>query len=233
MLVHGRGTASTATAAARFSGVALVCFLLTAVTGVLAAWFVLGGTEELLAAFGTGYGWLLVGKTAGLVALGVLGRQHRRRTLPRLRAGLPGSFRRFAAGEVLVMLATVALAVGLAGSPPPAGAAPVPGTAAQEPAAPAGAAADPMAGHDHGELSVGVLVDEERFHVAAPVTGGSRVSVFNGTDQDVTLTAEDGAFDVAVPGGSLLTFQAPEQPGEYRFASRHDAGFTDVLVVRG
>ncbi|RZU31721.1 copper resistance D family protein [Blastococcus saxobsidens] len=232
LLVHGRGSGTAASAASRFSGVALVCFLATAVTGVLAAWFVLGGTEALLAAAGTGYGWLLVGKTAGLVALGVLGWQHRRRTLPRLRAGDRRSFRRFATGEVLVMLATVALAVGLAGSPPPAGAAPVPGTAAQEPAAPAGAAGDPMAGHDHGELSVGVLVDEERFHVAAPVAAGSRVTVFNGTGQDVTLTAEDGAFDVAVPGGSLLTFQAPAQPGEYRFASSHDAGFTDVLVVQ-
>ena len=233
LLVHGRGGGATASAASRFSGVALACFLATAVSGVLAAWFVLGGTDALLAAAGTGYGWLLVGKTVGLVALGFLGWQHRRRTLPRLRAGVPGSFRRFATVEVLVMLATVALAVGLAGSSPPAGAAPVPDTAAQEPAATAGAPADPMAGHDHGELSVGVLVDEERFHVAAPVSPGSRVSVFNGTGQDVTLTAEDGAFDVVVPGGSLLTFMAPTDPGEYRFASRHDAGFADVLIVRG
>ncbi|WP_347056850.1 hypothetical protein ABC795_09040 [Blastococcus sp. HT6-30] len=43
----------------------------------------------------------------------------------------------------------------------------------------AGPAADPMAGQDHGELSVGVLVDGTRFHVAGPVAAGSRVTVHN------------------------------------------------------
>ncbi|MCA0145516.1 copper resistance D family protein [Blastococcus sp. LR1] len=229
LLVHGR--AEPARAAARFSGLALICFLATAVTGVLAAGILLGGTGEVLAALGTGYGWLLLAKTAGLVVLGLLGWQHRRRTLPELRAGRPGSFRRFAAVELLVMLATVAVAVALAASPPPAAGAAGPGSSAS-PAAAVGPSADPMAGHDHGELSVGVLVDEERFHVAAPVAAGSRVSVFNGTDQQVTITAEDGSFDVVVPGGSLLTFQAPADPGEYGFTSRHSPEFTDVLLVK-
>ncbi|TFV51648.1 CopD family protein [Blastococcus sp. TF02A_35] len=233
LLAHGRGAAE-ATAATRFSTVALVCFLATAGTGVLAAWFVLGGTDALLAAAGTGYGWLLVGKTTGLVALGILGRQHRRRTLPRLRAGVPGSFRRFAAVEVLVMLATVALAVGLAGSPPPTASgasAPAPAPAATGQARTA-APADPMAGHDHGELSVGILVDGTRFHVAGPVAAGSRVTVHNGTDEPVTITAADGSFDVDVPARTLLTFPAPAEPGEYPFASRHSDEFTDVLTVR-
>jgi putative copper resistance protein D len=192
----------------------------------------------VLDALDTGYGALLLTKTAALVLLGLLGWQHRRRTLPRLRAGDDGSFRRFGTGEVLLMLATLAVAVALAASPPPADAAPAgppAGTSATAPAGTppaAGAAADPMAGHDHGELSVGVLVDDERFHVPRPVAAGSRVTVFNSGEETVTLTADDGSFDLVVPAGSLTTFVAPDQPGEHPFTSRHSAAFADVLIVR-
>ena len=89
-----------------------------------------------------------------------------------------------------------------------------------------------MAGHDHGELSVGVLVDDERFHVAGPVAAGSRVTVFNSGDDTVTLTADDGSFDVVVPSGSLTTFVAPDRPGDHPFTSGHSAAFADVLVVQ-
>ena len=232
LLAHGGRDQGLPAAAARFSGVALGCFLATGVSGVLAAFVVLGGPGAVVAAAGTGYGWLLIGKALGLTALGLLGRRHRRRTLPLLRAGRPGAFRRFAVVELLVMLATVALAVALAASPPPAdgtAAAGPPGPAAAVPSAPA--TADPMAGHDHGELSVGVLIDGSRFHVARPVAAGSRVTVHNGTDQPASITADDGSFDVEVPGYALLTFLAPEQPGEYRFSSRYSADFTDVLIV--
>ncbi|MGY1858243.1 copper resistance D family protein [Modestobacter sp. SYSU DS0290] len=223
LLVHGRAPTDAGRAAARFSRLALLCAVVTGGSGLLAAGLLLGGTGGVLDAVGTGYGWLLIGKTTGLVVLTSFGWQHRRRTLPRLRAGRPGAFRRFAVVELLVMLATVALAVALAASPPPA--------AAVSPAPAAPPAADPMAGHDHGELSVGVLVDAERFHVAGPVAAGSRVTVHNGSDQPVTLTAEGGAFDVEVPGHTLLTFLAPEEPGEYPFSSRHSPAFTAVLVV--
>ncbi len=233
LLVHGRHGAALSVAAPRFSRLALGCFLLTAVSGVLAAWLVLGGTGAVLDAVGTGYGALLLAKTGGLLLLGVLGWQHRRRTLPRLRAGDGGGFRRFAAGEVLLMLATVAVAVALAASPPPSAAstaAPA-GATASTAADPAAAAADPMAGHDHGELSVGVLVDDERFHVAGPVAAGSRVTVFNSGGETVTLTADDGSFDLVVPAGALTTFEAPREPGAHRFSSDHSASFADVLVV--
>jgi Copper resistance protein D len=234
LLVHGRGSALTL-AAPRYSRVALACFVATGLSGVVAAWLVLGGVGAVLDALGTGYGALLITKTAGLVLLGLLGWQHRRRTLPRLRAGEDGAFRRFAAGEVLLMLATVAVAVALAASPPPADAAPAGSSAATAPAgtAPAtGGAADPMAGHDHGELSVGVLVDDERFHVPGPVAAGSRVTVFNSGSETVTLTADDGSFDLVVPSGSLTTFKAPDQPGEHPFTSSHSEAFADVLVVQ-
>ncbi len=237
LLLHGRGRDDAAPAAARFSVLALACFLATGLSGVVSAWIVLGGLPGVL---GSGYGWLLAAKAAALGVLGVLGWVHRRRTLPRLRAGAPGSFRRLAVVEVVVMLATVALSVGLAASPPPAAApaavtAPSPSAGApQGPGAPAADAtgADPMAGHDHGELSVALLVDGSRFHVAGPVAAGSRVSVHNATGTEVTITAADGSFDVVVPAHALMTFPAPEAPGSYAFSSRHSPDFADVLVVR-
>ena len=230
LLAHGRGSAELGAAAGRFSRLAAVCLLVTAGSGVLAAWTVLGGGAAVLGALGTGYGWLLAAKTAALVVLAALGWQHRRRTLPRLHAGAPGSFRRFAAGELAVMLGAVALAVALAGSPPPVAADAAPSPAGQA-AAGAEPAHDPMAGHDHGELSVAVLIDAERFHVAVPVAAGSRVTVHNSTTEEVTITATDGSFDVVVPGRSLITFEAPAQPGSYPFTSRHSGTFADVLVV--
>jgi putative copper resistance protein D len=202
---------------------------------------VLLGTDpaRLGAALGTGYGALLAAKTGALVLLGVMGWWHRRVTLPRLQAGEASAFRRLAAVEVGLMVATVAVAVALAASPPPpAGAAP--GSAAggasvggaPEAGTPAPSAApDPMAGHDHGELSVAVLVDDERFHVPRPVAPGSAVTVFNSSDTEVTLTAADGGFDVVVPGHTVLTFPAPAEPGEHPFTSRHDPAFRDVLRV--
>jgi putative copper resistance protein D len=89
-----------------------------------------------------------------------------------------------------------------------------------------------MAGHDRGGLSVTVLIDETRFHVSAPVSAGSSVTVHNATTTEVTITAIDGSFDVVVPGGTLMAFPAPEEPGSYPFESRHSASFTGVLVVR-
>jgi putative copper resistance protein D len=89
-----------------------------------------------------------------------------------------------------------------------------------------------MAGHDHGELSVTVLVDETRFHVSAPVDAGSAVTVHNATETEVSITARDGTFDVVVPAHALMTFPAPELPGSYAFTSRHSPSFTGVLVVR-
>jgi putative copper resistance protein D len=237
LLAHGRAAEGLAGAVGRFSALALVCFAAAGTSGVLAAWLVLGGSSGVGTVLGSGYGELLLGKTAALVVLGVLGWRHRRDALPRLRSGRPGAFRRFAAVEAAVMLATVALAVALAASPPPASAAlpataapgtAAPGTAAPEPGA---AAAEDMSGHDHGDLSVTVLVDGTRFHVSSAVAPGSRVTVHNGSATEVTLTADDGSFDVVVPGRTLTTFLAPSEPGSYPFTSRHSTGFADVLVI--
>jgi len=102
--------------AERFSGIALWCFVAAGLSGVLNAYVRLGALGEL---FGSRYGWLVVGKTAALVALGTFGWWHRRRTLRELAADRPGAFRRWAFGEAAVMAATIGLAAALSRTPTP------------------------------------------------------------------------------------------------------------------
>ncbi|RKR91187.1 putative copper resistance protein D [Micromonospora pisi] len=105
-----------ADAAARYSRLALACFVLVAVSGLTNAWVRLGEWNQL---WHSSYGSLLLGKIAALLLLGGLGALHRARTLPALRAGTAGAFVRLAAGEVVVFAATFGLAVALSRSPTP------------------------------------------------------------------------------------------------------------------
>lgn len=101
----------------RFSAVALACF---AAAGISGAVNVLGRFDDLTQLWTSRYGLLVLAKIAALAALGCFGLLHRRRTIAALvegRARRP--FLRLAAGEVLVMAATVGLAVALARTPPP------------------------------------------------------------------------------------------------------------------
>ena len=100
--------------AARYSTIALWCFAAVALSGVLNASVRLGGWSGL----SSSYGVLVVGKVVALLALGVLGAWHRRRTLPLL-ASRPRAFLRIAAGELVLMGAAVGLGVALSRSPTP------------------------------------------------------------------------------------------------------------------
>ncbi len=99
----------------RYSTLALCCFVLVATSGVLNAWLRLGSIREL----GSEYGFLVIGKTVALVVLGVAGMLHRRMTIRGL-TERPRLFLRLAAVELVVMGATMGLAVALARSPTPA-----------------------------------------------------------------------------------------------------------------
>jgi putative copper resistance protein D len=103
------------------------------VSGVVNAGVRLGAFGPLVT---SSYGVLVLAKTAALVTLGGFGWWHRRRTVAQV-AGQPATgtqggpdrtrsevrvFLRVAAAELVVMAATVALAVGLSRSPTPAGA---------------------------------------------------------------------------------------------------------------
>jgi putative copper export protein len=99
----------------RFSQLALYCLLVTAASGILSAGVRL---DWSLSRLSTGYGKLLIAKAAALVVLGVFGWLHRRREAAAL-AAVSGRrrFLRLAAGEALVILGTVGIAVALSRTP--------------------------------------------------------------------------------------------------------------------
>ncbi len=100
----------------RFSSLALVCFVAVAESGVVTAVtrVSFSGLLEVRV-----YTVLLALKIVLLGVIGVAGVMHRRRTLPRLAAGRPGSFWSLVAGELVVLAAVIGLGVALSGSAPP------------------------------------------------------------------------------------------------------------------
>jgi len=114
VLVSGRLGAQRDTVVRRYSTLAGVCFVVVAFSGVINAALRLGS----FAALGTPYGLLVIGKVVALGLLGVAGLLHRRRVIPRL-ATDRSAFARLAAVELVVMGATVGLAVALSRSAPP------------------------------------------------------------------------------------------------------------------
>jgi cytochrome c oxidase assembly factor CtaG/putative copper export protein len=109
-------TAELSAAAHRYSRAAVWCFVAVASSGVANSWLRIPTVADL---FATGYGQLVLVKTGALLALGTLGWLHRRVTLPGLAAGRRAAFLRLAAVEVLLMSATVGVAVGLSRTPTP------------------------------------------------------------------------------------------------------------------
>jgi putative copper resistance protein D len=106
---------SLAIALPRFSTLALACFVTVALSGLLNAYIRIGALSDL----GTRYGGLVIGKATALVALGIFGYRHRRRTLPAAAGGDKRAFLRLAGAEVVVMAIAVGLAVALSKSPTP------------------------------------------------------------------------------------------------------------------
>jgi len=104
------------TAVPRYSRLALFCWLAVGLTGVVNA-LVRVAPADLLT---TGYGGLVVGKAVALGVLGGLGLAHRRWTVARAAAGETRALVRLAGVEIVVMLATIGLAVALGRSAPPA-----------------------------------------------------------------------------------------------------------------
>ncbi len=104
------------TAITRFSALALVCWLVMAVSGVVNALV----RVPLGDVFTSYYGALLLAKTGALLVLGGFGYLQRRRAVAEAVSGRRGALLRLGAAEVLVMLGTVGLAVALSRGAPPA-----------------------------------------------------------------------------------------------------------------
>jgi putative copper resistance protein D len=110
-----------ATAVPRYSRLALACWLVVAATGVINALVRI----PLGALVGSTYGTLVLVKAGALLGLGLLGVLHRRSSVAAAARGEPSALMRLGGVEVLLMLATVGLAVALGRTAPPdTGAAP-------------------------------------------------------------------------------------------------------------
>lgn len=106
-------------AARRFSRLALWCWLVMAASGVINALVRVPLADLVTSA----YGALVLAKTVALVVLGVLGRRQREASVRRIATDAgAASLWRLGSVEVLLMLATVGLAVALGRTPPPDGA---------------------------------------------------------------------------------------------------------------
>ena len=126
LLAHGwrRGEHLTL-AASRFSEVALVCWVVMAVSGVVNALVRI----PLGDVFTTDYGLLVLAKVVALLVLGVFGQQQRSRGVRGLVDGKGGGqLLRLGSVELLIMFVTIGIATALARTPPPANAATQPST---------------------------------------------------------------------------------------------------------
>jgi putative copper resistance protein D len=101
-------------AVSRFSRLAMVCIIAVLVSGVVNAWVETGSPAGLV---GTSYGLLVLAKAGALLLLAGVGWRHRRSSIPALVRGSKSTFVRLAGAEVVLMAATVGLAVGLARTP--------------------------------------------------------------------------------------------------------------------
>ncbi|MGH3720739.1 MAG: cytochrome c oxidase assembly protein [Pseudonocardiaceae bacterium] len=102
-------------ACARFSRLALVCWIVMAASGVINA-LVHVRPDQLL----TTYGLLVLGKVAALLVLGVIGWSHRRGAVVTVVEWVDrGAILRLGGVEMLVMFATIGLAAALSGTAPP------------------------------------------------------------------------------------------------------------------
>lgn len=105
--------------AARFSRLALVCWIVMAASGTVNA-LIRVAPGQL---FTTSYGALVLAKVTALIALGAFGAAQRRGAVAAVGRGDRTAVVRLGGGEVLLMLATIGLAVALGRTPPPSAAA--------------------------------------------------------------------------------------------------------------
>ncbi len=114
VVVHLRGGPAVARALPGYSRVALAASAAVVASGTAAAALHLRTAGDLT---GTGWGRLVLLKAALLLVLLACGAAHRARTLPAAVAGAPGAFLSLARGELLVLVAALAVAAALVRTP--------------------------------------------------------------------------------------------------------------------
>lgn len=100
--------------------------------------------------------------------------------------------------------------------------------------APPAAGSPAPAAEGSAPSSEGVItIKDFAYEVPASVKPGSMVTVTNADSAPHTLTVKDkGGFDVEVPGGGTVIFQAPDAPGEYGVICTFHPQMAGTLVVK-
>lgn len=73
----------------------------------------------------------------------------------------------------------------------------------------------------------------EGFEYSGPgtINPGGVITVTNNDSEAHTVTADDGSFDITIPGGTSATFTAPSQAGAYGYFCKFHSNMKGTLTV--
>jgi plastocyanin len=78
-----------------------------------------------------------------------------------------------------------------------------------------------------------ITIRDFAYEVPPSVKPGAAVTMTNADSAPHTLTAKDkGGFDVDLPGGGTVIFEAPDAPGEYEIICSFHPQMNGTLVVK-
>lgn len=76
-----------------------------------------------------------------------------------------------------------------------------------------------------------ITIDDFAYAGPGTATPGAVISVTNNDSEVHTVTADDGSFDVTVPGGETATFTAPAEGGDYGYFCKFHGNMKGTLTV--
>ncbi|MBG6185130.1 plastocyanin [Arthrobacter sp. CAN_A214] len=80
-----------------------------------------------------------------------------------------------------------------------------------------------------GQMSISI--DNFVFSGPGTVNPGGEITVTNNDTEVHTVTADDGSFDITIPGGQSATFTAPSAAGSYGFFCKFHGNMRGTLTV--
>jgi plastocyanin len=76
-----------------------------------------------------------------------------------------------------------------------------------------------------------ISIDNFMYSGPGTVSPGAQVTVTNNDTEAHTVTADDGSFDITVPGGASATFTAPSGAGSYGYFCKFHGNMRGTLTV--
>lgn len=76
-----------------------------------------------------------------------------------------------------------------------------------------------------------ITIENFEYSGTGTIAPGSLITVTNNDTEVHTVTSDNGAFDVTVPGGQTVTFAAPSEGGAYSFFCKFHGNMKGSLTV--